>query len=149
MGDQVTRKDTPLRDARPSPWRLVDDLWTDLRLAIRNWRRTPGLALVVTTVLTVGIGISSAGFTLINDEFFRSPTIHDPDSFVSMSLARTATAEPPGDFGPFAVEDVEAIQQRSQSLARSAAWRPVAGPMGDLPVIVGGRLATCDIFSVL
>jgi len=145
----MSNRPTASRETRSSLSRGLDDLWTDLRLAMRNWRRNPGLALVVTTILTVGIGIGSAGFTLINDEFFRSSTTFDPDSFVSMSLARTTTAEPPADFGGFAVEDVEAIQQRSRSLARSAAWRPVAGPVGDVPALVGGRLATCDIFSVL
>src|SRR5882762_7720364 len=118
-------------ETRRSPWRVLDDLRVDLRLALRTWRRNPGLAFVVTTILTLGIGVSTAAFTLINDEFFLPPVRVDPGSFAQAALARTTTQEPLVNFGGFTIEDVETIQQLSKSLARTAAWRPVAAPLGE------------------
>lgn len=142
-------KEPHLRETRRSVWRVLDDLRVDLRLALRTWRRNPVWRFVVTTILTVGIGVSTAAFTLINDEFFLPPVGVDPGSFAQAALARTTTQEPPVNFGGFTIEDVEAIQQRSKSLAQTAAWRPVAAPLEeDASTVVAGKLVTCNIFAV-
>jgi predicted permease len=126
---------------------VLDDLWTDVRLAVRTWRRNLGLAAVVTTVLTVGIGISSTAVTLILDEYFAPTVRSDPDSYAQAYLARTTTEAPATNFGRFSVEDVEAIQGHAKSL-RVAAWRPAAAPLGDDAALVRGRMVTCNSFSV-
>src|SRR5688572_10161920 len=106
-------KRTPLRDTRRSLPGLLDDLWTDVRLALRTWRRNLGLAVVVTTILTVGIGISSTAVTIIIDEYFlpsSGGSDPDPGNYAKVYLARTTMQAPPADFGRLSVEDVEAIQ---------------------------------------
>jgi putative ABC transport system permease protein len=143
---------TPLRDTGRSMLGILDDFWTDVRLALRTWRRNLGLAVVVTTILTVGIGISSTAVTLIIDEYFR-PSVRaasDPDagSYAQAYLSRTTRDEAAADFRRFTVEDVEAIQRHAKSL-RSAAWRPVSAPMGeDMSALVRGKMVTCNFFAV-
>jgi predicted permease len=147
--DDMGTERNPLRDTRHSLLGVLDDLWTDLRLAVRTWRRNLGLAVVVTTVLTVGIGISSTAVTLILDEYFRPSVRSDPESsYAQAYLARATGERPAGNFGRFSVEDVEAIQRHSKSL-RSAAWRPVSGPLeDDASGLVNGRMVTCNVFAV-
>ena len=143
---------TFLRDTPRSLWRILDDLWTDVRLALRTWRRNLGLAVVVTTILTVGIGISSTAVTIILDEYFR-PSPRRPDSasyaYAQAYLKRTTTEKPGGDYGRFSLEDVEAIQRNSKAPTPFAGWRPVTGPLeDDVSAPVTGRLVTCNLFSV-
>ena len=142
---------TPLRHTGRSILGLLDDFWTDVRLALRTWRRNPGLAFVVTTILTVGIGISSTAVTLIIDEYFPSYSSdpnRDTGTYAQAYLSRTTAEEPATDFRRFNVEDVEAIQRHAKSL-RSAAWRPLSGAMGDdMSALVSGRMVTCNFFSV-
>ena len=45
---------------------IVEDLWTDLRFALRSLRRGPSLALVLVLTFTLGIGASTAMFSVLN-----------------------------------------------------------------------------------
>lgn len=45
--------------------RFFDELRADVRFALRSWRRHLGLAIAVTATLTLGIGLSTAGFNLV------------------------------------------------------------------------------------
>ena len=40
-------------------------LTTDIRCALRLWRRTPGFALTVVLVLSMGIGATTAVFSVV------------------------------------------------------------------------------------
>src|SRR5882757_9842761 len=50
--------------------RFFDELRADLRFALRSWRRHLGLAFAVTATLTLGIGLGTAGFSLVDATFF-------------------------------------------------------------------------------
>ena len=39
-------------------------LWQHVRIAARTWRRTPVLAAVIASTLAVGIGATTAAFTI-------------------------------------------------------------------------------------
>ncbi len=45
---------------------MVEDLWTDARFALRSLRRRPSLALVIVTTFALGIGASTAMFSVLN-----------------------------------------------------------------------------------
>jgi predicted permease len=45
-------------------WPRLDDLWNTTRVAARMWRRTPVLAAAIVVTLTIGIGATTAAFTV-------------------------------------------------------------------------------------
>ena len=49
-------------------WRLplVDDLWADLRYGLRQWRRSPAFAGSAILTLALGIGASTAVFSVVS-----------------------------------------------------------------------------------
>src|SRR5947209_5164859 len=48
-----------------------ESLWTDLRYALRTFRRTPMFTAVATITLALGIGATTAMFTLVNSILLR------------------------------------------------------------------------------
>jgi ABC-type antimicrobial peptide transport system permease subunit len=60
-------------------------LWDDLRLALRTWRRTPALAAVVIVTLALGIGATTAAFTLAYTVLIQPLPFPDPARLVWVS----------------------------------------------------------------
>ncbi len=57
----------------------------NLRLALRQLRRTPGFALTVVLTLALGIGATTAIFSLVEGVLLRPLPFHDPDGLISIS----------------------------------------------------------------
>jgi len=55
------------------------DLVQDLRLALRQLRKAPGFALVVVFTLALGIGATTAIFSLVEGVLLRSLPFKDPE----------------------------------------------------------------------
>src|ERR1700733_2168370 len=60
-------------------------LLLNLRLAMRQLRRTPGFALTVVLTLALGIGATTAIFSLVEGVLLRPLPFHDPASLISIS----------------------------------------------------------------
>ncbi len=59
-------------------------MMTDLRFALRQLRKTPGFTLLAVLTLTLGIGLNTAIFSLINDLFLRGLPFQDPSRVVHL-----------------------------------------------------------------
>jgi predicted permease len=129
--------------------RLLDELVADLRFAVRGWRRHGGLALAVTVILTIGIGISTTVFTLLNAAAFRPPIRSNPASFAKVYVAHAVAPERPDEFDPPEIEDLLALEGATRSLAAVAGARRIDGRLGNEIDRVRGVLVTCDYFSVV
>lgn len=57
----------------------VESLLQDVRYAVRQLRRAPAFALTASLVLGLGIGVTTAVFSVANVVFFRSPAVTAPD----------------------------------------------------------------------
>jgi putative ABC transport system permease protein len=60
-------------------------LFLNLRLAVRQLRRTPGFALMVVLTLALGIGATTAIFSLVEGVLLRPLPFHSPEGLVSIS----------------------------------------------------------------
>jgi hypothetical protein len=65
-------------------WVFLERLGQDLLCAFRSARRSPFLSAVAVVALSLGIGLNSGVFTLLNAMFLRPPTLQDPSSFVQL-----------------------------------------------------------------
>src|SRR6266436_4850630 len=59
-------------------------MMTDLRFALRQLRKSPGFTLLAVITLTLGIGLNTAIFSLINDLFLRGLPFKEPNRVVHM-----------------------------------------------------------------
>ena len=71
-----------------------DSLWTDVRLAIRSLRRSPGFAAVAILALTVGIGGNTAIFSVIDATRTQAIPYNEPHQLVYLiGTVRRAVVE--------------------------------------------------------
>ena len=84
------------RDARGTRW--VEDLWLDLRFALRMLRKTPGFAIAVIGTLALGIGMNTAIFSVVNTVLLKPVRAPDPDRMVEFMNTNR------GGSGPIASE---------------------------------------------
>ena len=129
--------------------RLWDELLADLRFAWRGWTRHKALALAVTAILTVGIGLTTAVFTVVNAAVLR-PQIGPPGDPGSFAKVFVAHDRPPDtdDFDPPQIHDLLELQAATRTLEHVAGARWVSARLGGGAADVKGLLVTCNIFSV-
>jgi putative ABC transport system permease protein len=102
IGPNVRRRVTDLLFRRPigAPNRRglssVEALMTDLRDAVRSLRATPGLTIVALVVLTLGIGATTAIFSVVDAVVLRPLPFDEPDRLVAVGERTTPRKSLPG-----------------------------------------------------
>ena len=72
------------KEPSKGPLLLLEGLVRDLRLSCRNLARNPGFTIVVIVTLSLGIGVNTAVFTLVDTLLFRPLPVPDPHQIVSI-----------------------------------------------------------------
>src|ERR1700745_919050 len=67
---------------------LVENFLQDVRFAIRGLRRTPGLTAFVAITLALGIGMTSATFSMVDALIFRPYPVPHPGNIVTLVSTR-------------------------------------------------------------
>jgi putative ABC transport system permease protein len=69
----------------------VRNIVPDLREALRQWRRTPVITVAALLSLTLGIGASTAMFSLLNALLLKTLPVRDPQQIVTLRDSRSPT----------------------------------------------------------
>jgi hypothetical protein len=72
-----TRAVEDVRDARPL--RLLATLWQDVTFGVRLMRRSPAFSITAVVVLSLGIGVNTALFSIVNALFFTPLPVRAPE----------------------------------------------------------------------
>ena len=74
------------RDARGTRW--IEDVLQDLGHALRAFQKQPSLAAAAIVSLSLGIGASTAIFTIINAALLRALPVREPDRLIELLTDR-------------------------------------------------------------
>lgn len=61
-------------------------LWVDIRFGLRQMRKSPGFAIVAIVTLALGIGATTAIFSLFDQILLRSLPVHEPQRLVMLDF---------------------------------------------------------------
>src|SRR5215204_3417742 len=83
---KIGREDRHRRRGKPAGlWHALDQ---DVRYAVRSSVSAPGFTLAVVGSLAIGIGATTAAFTLVNAALFRPyPKVHAQEELVTVKIA--------------------------------------------------------------
>jgi putative ABC transport system permease protein len=141
-GIEATKEN--LRERHGQPW--LETTIRDAIYAVRTMRRTPGLTATVIVTLALGIGATTAIFTVVNGVLLRPLPYADPGRLVFIS-AKTAHG---GGFSGFTM-DYPAWRKYNRTLSQIAGYRMfeanMAGHEGAERITCG--IATASLFSLL
>jgi putative ABC transport system permease protein len=99
--------------------RLLDELRRDVAYAVRGARRSPGFTAVVVLTLMLGIGATTAIFTVVRNVLLRELPFADPEHLVRVWPANPARDE---TRGALSVPEFEDWRRQTPGFERMAAY---------------------------
>ncbi len=131
-------------------WAAFERIGQDLRYAFRQLRKSPGFAIVTIATLALGIGATTAIFTLVYDVMLRPLPFAQADRLVTIEekVAEWNNIYPTL---PVSANHFTFWQQHNRSFDAISVVQQDSAPLGagGRPLQVGVLAATPGIFSVL
>jgi predicted permease len=135
----------------------METLWKDLRYALRQFGRNPVFTVVAVASLALGIGATTAIFSILNSILLKSLPVRDPQQLVMMTnpnFAGVSDGLDTGERNLMSYTEFTQLRDRNTTLSGLCAaesemdgWRLhiKGGPQED----ARGRLVSEEYFSVL
>jgi macrolide transport system ATP-binding/permease protein len=145
--DGLEQRKEEMRDTRRIHW--LTDFVDDVRYATRSLRRTPGLTAFVVMTLALGIGMTSATFSMVDALIFRPYPVPRPSGVVT--LVSTTHDD---SFESFSYREYLDIRDKTQSYIGVVANKDMeevgfsADPQAT-PRVKGGMMVSGNYFRVL
>lgn len=104
-----------------------------MKHVIRQWRRSPGTAIAILTILTLGTGIPIALMAIVDQAVFRPLPYRNPHELVQVTMDANGRVLPrPNEFVQIAetvraFADVAAVQVRPRYVDNGSGLQPIAG----------------------
>ncbi len=89
----------------------METLGQDVRYALRNMRKTPGFAVVAILTLALGIGASTAIFSVMHNILVEPFPYRDAQRYMSMQIHDSERSEPGGRAGYLGAELLDITEQ--------------------------------------
>lgn len=124
--DQVAEE---CRDARGTLW--LENVWRDARLACRLLAKDPGFTAAALLTLALGIGATTAVFSVLKTVLLDQLRYRDPGLLVMVAEANSRTKDPKTVSFPTAYD----WRERSRSFESVS----ISGDLGGVRPIVGGQ----------
>jgi predicted permease len=146
MGGLEQRKEE-MRDMRRIHW--FTDFFDDSHYAIRSLRRTSGLTAFVVLTLALGIGMTSATFSMVDALIFRPYPVPHPSGVVTL-----VSTTHDGSFDDFSYREYLDIRGKTKSydgVIANAEMEAVgfSADPGATPRVRGGMMVSGNYFHVL
>ena len=90
---------------------------SDLRFALRTWKRHPGIAAAAVLSLTLGIGANAVIFTFVNELFLPRLPVADASQVVMIYSTTLSRAGERSQFQTTSYPNARDVQQRSDAFA--------------------------------
>ena len=136
-------------------WRWVENLWADMKFTVRQLRKSLGFTLTAGMTLALGIGATTAIFSLFLQVLMHSMPVQDPQS-VAMLRATGANTGWMSNYGDptyyFSTPMFRDLQRQAGKVFESMAGSgPFPGAMnaGETTVNLEGAFVTGDFFGTL
>ena len=128
---------------------FIENVIQDIRFAFRSLRRTPGLTAFVVITLALGIGMTSATFSMVDALIFRPYPVPHPSSIVT--LVSTTHDSPFDDFSYREYLDIRDKTTSYVGVVANADMEAVgfSAEAGTTPRIKGGMMVSGNYFHVL
>ncbi|HTK28873.1 MAG TPA: ABC transporter permease [Vicinamibacterales bacterium] len=136
-----------VRDVRRTRW--LEDLWQDVRYALRALARRRAFAAVVVCTLALGTGAATVMFTVINGVLLEPLPFPAPDRLLSVQ-EQTDWSNAYGNRWAFAYPNFLDCRREARALAL-AAWRYAGGTISGAadPEYVDGYQVSANLFTVV
>ena len=143
----------PLPNQRANPKRsdpMLLNLWKDVVFAARTARRQPGFAAIAIITLTLGIGVATTIFTVVDGVLFRPLPYPERDRLVAvLSTTEQGPADRFSAIAPPFLRDLEERCRRFEAVAGySPSWGMTLTGPGD-PAQVNAAFVSGRLFEIL
>lgn len=127
--------------------RLVQDILHDIRYSARQLKKARGFALIAILTLAIGIGATTAIFSIFNSVVLRPLDYVDSHELVELRRVRVGTEE--RQF--LRLAELQEWQQQATSYSELAAYAYLSGNMTDIahPIRLTGNYVTPNYFRTL
>jgi predicted permease len=136
----------------------LETLWQDLRYALRQLQRSPGLAAVIVLSLTLGIGANAAVFTLTDAVMFKLLPVKNPQQLVLLGWVRPrgksfqvtmsgyglSDAQGRNVSASFAYSLIERMRAQGNAFSSVFGFVPMGWSKESLSVVIGGQASAAD-----
>ncbi|HEX7051175.1 MAG TPA: ABC transporter permease [Longimicrobiales bacterium] len=146
----VERHRAAMRDGRGLRW--LAELWQDARLTFRWLRRSPLFASSAVVTIALGIGVTTALFSVTNAFLLRPLPVSDPDALFVLQEVRWGAVSIGNEGRRIPYNRYEAYREATSDVFAGLAahtFQSFSMRTADGAVAIGGVLASGNYFDVL
>ncbi len=126
----------------------MDTLWKDLRFAVRVLLKSPGFSAVVILSLALGIGATTAIYSIVNAYLLRPMPVDHPEKLLAIYVSVPHGGANVEGFSLTQWKDFRAAETGLSDIMGSTGL-PLSMTDSDKPELIWGELATGNYFSGL